>query len=127
MMNIEDALILVTWMEWDINGSGDNRYVTSHNLPYPYCAIMSASHKLTDMRFNSSWEWLMPVIEQISKFQYDDGETAFPRTFGMYEHQTAQYMFRYNLYIVHMNPSLIIAAYEATLEWINGCFNKHGD
>lgn len=33
--------------------------------------------------YHTSWDWLMPVVEKISQFKYEDGETAYLRTFGM--------------------------------------------
>ena len=131
-MKTEDKLLwntiwIVTYMEWEIEGSGDNRYVKSYLLPEPYRNMMNANHRLLDMKFHNDWNWLMPVIESCSKFQYQDGDTSYPRTFGLFDYGTKLFMFRYNRYALHSCEKLINAAYNATIEWLIGCFDKHGE
>lgn len=82
------------------------------------------------LEFHSSWDWLMPVIEKISRIKYDeweeeiDGETyiesdtAYPRTFGMINSKTGNPMFRYNRFQLFEANTLIEAAWLATIDFI---------
>lgn len=33
--------------------------------------------KLTDLKFNSSWDWLMSVVEKIERYLYEEQATEF--------------------------------------------------
>lgn len=82
-------------------------------------------------KWNSSWDWLMPVIEKISRIEYErweeievDGEkvtvieTAYPRTFGMINHKTGNPMVRINRCPVFEGSTLIEAAWLAVVDFI---------
>ena len=69
-------------------------------------------------QFDLSWEMLMPVVEKITNTKFDDGDTAYLRTFGMKNSETGQYMVRFNRYIVFYSDSLINATYQAIIEFI---------
>lgn len=68
--------------------------------------------------FNKSWGWLMPVVEKICKISYDDGDTAYPRTFGMLDAETGQFMVRFNRSGVCHGDTLIEATFLAVLDFI---------
>lgn len=72
-----------------------------------------------DMQYRTSWEWLMPVIEKISKHKYEDGDTAYPRTFGMpFEENPTKVMVRFNRCHLHYGDTLLEAAYNAVIDFI---------
>ncbi len=117
MTTKEKNELIAKWMGWEITGSGPNRYVITHKLPSPYPSLTNASHRIEDMKFHCDWRWLMPVIEDISKMEYDHGEKSYPRTFGMTSEE-GSFMFRFNLMPLHRDESLISAAYSAVVEFV---------
>lgn len=66
--------------------------------------------------YNTSWTDLMPVIEKISKIKYDDGDSVYPRTFGMMS--GGEYMFRFNRYPLYQSKKLIDAAFYAVIGYL---------
>jgi hypothetical protein len=83
-----------------------------------------------DFDYNNSWAALMPVIEKISKHEYEryltqngddeyeEIETAYPRTFGMINSRTGDFMFRFNRCYLFGAPTLIEAAWLAVVDFI---------
>jgi hypothetical protein len=71
-----------------------------------------------DFKYHQSWDWLMPVIEKISKIYYEDGYSSYPRTFGMINEETGNFIFRFNRYPAYEHHLLITAAYFAVLNYI---------
>jgi len=73
------------------------------------------------MRYPSSWDWLMPVIEKIAKFQFGDIHThqdaGYPRTFGMISPE-GKFMVRLNRCALFEADTLIEAAYLAVVDFI---------
>jgi len=72
-----------------------------------------------DLNFKSNWNLLMPAIEKISAYRFEDGDTAYPRTFGMICEETGEFMFRFNRSELFSAPTLIEAAYMAVVDFIN--------
>lgn len=74
------------------------------------------------MLYNSSWEWLMPVIEKISHIPVigatEQSDTCYPRTFGMLQDDTGLPMFRFNCCHLFVGATLIEAAWIAVVEFI---------
>jgi hypothetical protein len=70
------------------------------------------------LMYDKSWDWLMPVVEKISKIQYEDGDYSYPRTFGMTSLDTGDWLFRFNRFTLHKNMILFNAVYEAVIEYI---------
>jgi hypothetical protein len=74
------------------------------------------------MLYHSSWEWLMPVIEKISKVPIigatENSDTCYPRTFGMLQDDTGLPMFRFNCCCLYVGATLIEAAWIAVVEFI---------
>lgn len=73
--------------------------------------------------FDSNWDLLMRVIDKISQFKYEDGETAYPRTFGMpFTDGLAEgeqtIMVRFNRQPVFHGKTLINATYDAAMYFI---------
>jgi hypothetical protein len=81
--------------------------------------------------YYKSWDSLMPVIEKICQHVYEEHKTsdqegnvyiekerAHPRTFGMIYDATNEYMFRFNKGPLFEAPTLIEAAFQAVVEWI---------
>ena len=69
--------------------------------------------------YDTSWDWLMPVVEKIEQFQFDDGEydegdepdTAFLRRFK-------GGMVRINRFPIHHYETKIEACHAAVVEFI---------
>lgn len=74
------------------------------------------------MLYNSSWEWLMPVVEKISKIPLigatDISDTCYPRTFGMINAETGNVMVRFNATYLCEAPTLIEAVFFAVVEFV---------
>jgi hypothetical protein len=77
------------------------------------------------LEYHSSWDWLMPVIEKISKIPLlhwdnrvctDPQDVCYPRTFGMPTEDGTQVMVRLNGFSLHTAPTLIEAAHMAVYE-----------
>lgn len=75
-----------------------------------------------ELKFHTSWDWLMPVVEKISKLKIGDGietvEYAHPRTFGMVKQETGNFMVRLNGFTVHESETLLESTYKAVIEFI---------
>lgn len=102
-----------------------------YNVPIGEYSKYKAS-KLSHVKFayDVSWDWLMPVVEKISKIayeeekmeQYDGGiaqytDYAYCRTFGMPD-ENGHPMVRINRMPLHTADTLIEATYAAVLEFI---------
>lgn len=88
-------------------------------------------------QYETSWEWLMPVVEKISRHVYDEQEeeddgfggkrvikyTAFPRTFGMLSME-GKIMVRFNRATLFEADTLIDATYQAVVDWIRWYNNQ---
>ena len=61
--------------------------------------------------FDSSWDWLMPVVEKIEQFEFNDGDKAFVKSFG-------ENKVRINRFSLHMEETKLASMYEAVLEFI---------
>lgn len=76
---------------------------------------------LNERNYHTDWNELMPVIEKISRIEYDRSEdgidTAYPRTFGMLN-MDGRPMVRINRYGLHEADTLIEATYAAVVEFI---------
>lgn len=70
------------------------------------------------LQYHSHWEWLMPVIEKISKIPCADLEdTCYPITFNM-PRDDGKVMFRFKGFSLHAGTTLIEAAYNAVVEFV---------
>lgn len=86
--------------------------------------------------YDRSWNRLMPVIERIAMIEFaqdeeeqNDGTTRiirythYPRTFGM-PTEDGKWMFRFNCGGLHIGDTLIEAAYEAVVEFVEQKVNE---
>lgn len=87
---------------------------------------MFRNHSSASIKYHTSWEWLMPVIEKIAKLNIKehDYDTYYPRTFGMVEGGTNQFMFRLNLSPLFTHDKLIMAAYAAVIHFLKHDYNN---
>lgn len=75
------------------------------------------------LKYEISWDWLMPVIEKISKIPLiHDGvpeyhDTSYPLTFNMPDEE-GNVMVRFKGSFLNTAPTLIEAAYNAVIEFI---------
>jgi hypothetical protein len=83
--------------------------------------ILRAEGKFEFGSYHSSWDWLMPVVEKISRLKVGDGveyvECSFPVTFGMIDDE-GRSMVRLSGFLIHKADTLIEAAFEAVVEFI---------
>lgn len=85
--------------------------------------LSKGSHHIEQLCFDTSWDWLMPCVEKISDYKYEDGETAYPRTFGMpfndglIDSETTV-MVRFNRQQVFHGKTLIEVTYQAVIDFI---------
>lgn len=71
-----------------------------------------------DLKYHSSYDWLMPVVEKIARYEYeDDIDTAYLRTFGKID-QGGDFMVRFNRQILFTMPTLIEATWLAVVDFI---------
>lgn len=77
-----------------------------------------------DLKYHSSWSWLMPVVEKMSTIHYGwkDMETpyddcAYPRTFGMLNAE-GKPMVRFNSSQVFTGDALIEVTWLAVIDFI---------
>ena len=73
----------------------------------------------SDIKYDSSWDWLIPVFERIGEFKFEDGDNARLRTF-------ADGMVRINRFQLYKEETLLLSAWKAAvdfIEWHNE--NKH--
>lgn len=97
-----------------------------YNVPKEYLFQVQAP-KCSNVKFNfdTSFDWLMPVVEKITRHVYDEDvldnvvikETAFLRTFGMVSPEGKQ-MVRFNRCALFEADTLIEATYQAVVDWI---------
>jgi hypothetical protein len=79
---------------------------------------------INDLYYHSSWDWLMPVLEKISRITIewensdDRTDTYYPRTFGMLNEETGKPMVRFNGNFVHEADTLMEATYLAVVDFI---------
>jgi hypothetical protein len=82
----------------------------------------NTGNALPQMKYHTSWDWLMPVIEKISQHKWEPDEDystyVYPVTFGMRRESDGQYMFRFVCSGLFIEPKLIDAAYKAVVDWI---------
>ena len=81
------------------------------------------------LKYDTSWDWLMPVVEKIINHKYEDGDTAYPRTFGMpftdgLSDSETTYMVRFNRQLVFHGKTLIEATYDAVISFITTFNNQ---
>ena len=69
------------------------------------------------MEFDKRWDWLMPVVEKICKEYYEDGDTAYLKTFGMITDDLG-FMVRFNRCSLFIEDSLIQATFLAVGEFL---------
>jgi hypothetical protein len=72
---------------------------------------------LSEMEFDKRWDWIMPVVEKICKEKFEDGSTAFLRTFGMITDDLG-FMVRFNRHSLFIEDTLIQATFLAVGEFL---------
>jgi len=75
------------------------------------------------MRFDKSWDWLMPVVDKIMRTKIGDGVeyVAYPyfRTFGMLNEETKNPMVRFHGFQVFEAETLIEATFLAVVDFLD--------
>lgn len=97
-------------------------FIKKHNLKNYQPEIGWPSERVGNYR--TDWSHLMPVVEKIARHEYERDpmcthvDTAYPRTFGMIDSETGQFMFRYNRSSLFQADTLIEACWLATVDFI---------
>lgn len=109
---MKDNELIAIFMGWRPTIDGDGWY--EPNLAFRDTLL-----------FYESWDWLMPVVEKISKItfkwetKHESGtDSYYLRTFGMLDEETGRVMVRINNCALHTAPTLIEATYKAVVEFI---------
>lgn len=68
--------------------------------------------------YHRNWASLMPVVEKINTYEYEDGELAFIRTFGQYNKEGLP-MVRINRMGLFTSETLIQATYLAVVNFLS--------
>lgn len=80
---------------------------------------------IQNLKYHTSWDWLMPVVEKISKMPLlnhdntpctDPRDVCHPITFAMPTEDGKQVMFRFKGFSLHTADTLIEAAHMAVYE-----------
>lgn len=102
---------------------------------YPYLATFLKDGywiSTRKLKYDTLWEWLMPVIIKISKTPLleadgtpctDPQDVSYPYTFGMPTDDGKRVMFRFKAFACYEGETLIEAAFEAVYEFIE--FEKY--
>ncbi len=99
--------------------------INSFQIDDIYCRNYEADRIL---KYHSSWNWLMPVVEKIMNYDYPDyhredapehpfEDCAYLRTFGMRD-ENGNYMVRFNASRLFITTTLIEATYMAVIDFI---------
>ena len=80
------------------------------------------AHEMKNLKYHSSWDQLMPVVEKIAKmkFKYDNADewySPYPTTFGMVDDE-GNYMVRIYSSQLFSAPTLIEAAWNVVVDFI---------
>ena len=122
---MKESILIAKFLGWEVYPDGETLKVP--NL-YPIYNIdddentgwISENYKNLD--FHTRWDWLMPVIEKISRqeLKYRNSEETYnpyPRTFGMINDE-GKFMFRFNVDQLFIEEQLIDAAYQAVIYFL---------
>ena len=78
--------------------------------------------EILDSKYHSSWSWLMPVVEKISKIPLigarDKQDVCYPLTFGMPNGETGNPMVRFNGCFISEATTLMEATWLAVVAFI---------
>ncbi len=69
-----------------------------------------------NLKYHSSWDWLMPVVERLSRKRYENGQRLFMQTFGMID-EDKKVMVRIHLQSLVYGRSLIEATFIAVSDY----------
>lgn len=97
--------------------------VSTHGVDLEYYG--TEHYPMNQIKFHTSWDWLMPVLEKICRTKVGDGikyiDHAYPRTFGMTNKELLDndnMMVRLNGGPLFDAPTLIEATYMAVVQFI---------
>lgn len=116
--SMSDNEIIAEFMDLNRIVHNPEYFITDHGMTHQ-----------NEFRYNSSWDWLMPVVEKIAQHVYEiwqdsngykevtHHDRAYPRTFGMIDSE-GKWMVRINRMPLEQESTLIEATYKAVVEFI---------
>ena len=114
-----------SYFEWSEGNIVCNKNGHEVNI-YPESGPLT---NLSELPFDSSWEFLMPIVEKICRLKVGDGityvEYSYPRTFGMLNDKTGQIMVRLNGHQLFEADTLIEATWKAVVDFIEWYDKNH--
>jgi hypothetical protein len=124
----ESKKMIATFMGWQEMPTNRKDWMLSETIDGIKYAKKQKS--VAHMEFNTSWDWLMPVIEKISNLEMkylnvNEYFNPYPRTFGMQD-ESGLYLFRFNDHCLFSHQNLIVAAYEAVVDFLEGYTKQEG-
>jgi hypothetical protein len=105
------------------NATVENRLIAEF-MGKTYHPKLERLNLINELNYHSSWDWLMPVLEKISRTVIewensdDRTDTYFPRTFGMLNAETGRPMVRINGNTLHEADTLMEATYLAIVDFL---------
>ena len=122
-MKIEDQNKLIAeFIDFPYNDP-EQFIVTDYNVAFT-CERVGT---LDDLKYHSSWDWLMPVVEKIAKIEYEhqigedgkrESDRAYLLTFAMINDETGDFMIRFNRCSLYQASTLIEATWLAVIDYI---------
>jgi len=114
---IEDSKIIAEFMELE--------FTDFKNLGLRYL-VKEYWTPIEKLNYHTSWDWLMPVVEKICKYEFDDAsieshdtyDYSYLKTFGMLD-EDGNFLVRFNRGFLHAEKILIDAVFKAVVEFIN--------
>lgn len=85
-MNTENNILIAKFLEWEFN---EIEFIAPENtfsrlIPFNFKSakergryFKSSIYKVNELLFHSSWDWLMPVVEKIERYLYEEQATEF--------------------------------------------------
>lgn len=111
---IENSKIIAEFMEFE--------YDRKLQLSGKETVAFSIEH----CQYHTSWDWLMPVVEKICKYEFKDSSAeeqltpnySYLRTFGMIDEENGNLLVRFNRGVLHSEKTLIGATFNAVVDFI---------
>jgi len=106
--------LIAEYMQFDFN----NPSISEMGDKFGFWSEEMRPATIDDLQYHLSWDWLMPIVERITRFEFPDGQDyAYIRTFGMLD-ASNRFMVRINRMQVFHADTLIEATWLAVVDFI---------